>query len=82
VFTDYPDDTAGERILKSGRAGFVGWLGFGGSVMQWRPDLAIGFGYACTLLTWWDLANCKATGPLYRPRNKPFVMLSFYIYLY
>jgi hypothetical protein len=37
----------------------VGWLGFGGSVIQWRPDLHIGFAYACTLLTWWDMANTK-----------------------
>ncbi len=59
LFTDYPDDAAGERIFKSGRAGFVGWLGFGGSVIQWRPDLHIGFAYACTLLTWWDMANTK-----------------------
>lgn len=50
----------GERILKSGRAGFVGWMGFGGSVMQWHPDLDMGFGYTCSLLTWWDLANTKA----------------------
>ena len=50
----------GERVLKSGRAGFVGWMGFGGSVMQWHPSLDMGFGYTCTLLTWWDLANTKA----------------------
>jgi hypothetical protein len=59
LFTDYPDDAPGERIFKSGRAGFVGWLGFGGSVIQWRPDLRVGFAYACTLLTWWDMANTK-----------------------
>ena len=50
----------GERVLKSGRAGFVGWMGFGGSVMQWHPGLDMGFGYTCSLLTWWDLANTKA----------------------
>ena len=59
-FEDYEDDKMGERILKSGRAGFVGWMGFGGSVMQWHPDLDMGFGYTCSLLTWWDLANTKA----------------------
>jgi len=59
-FEDYPDDKMGERVLKSGRVGFVGWMGFGGSVMQWHPALDIGFGYTCTLLTWWDLANTKA----------------------
>merc|ERR1712127_255430 len=44
-FTDYEDDKLGERILKSGRSGFVGCMGFGGT---------------CSLLTWWDLANTKA----------------------
>ena len=28
--------------------------------MQWHPGLDMGFGYTCTLLTWWDLANTKA----------------------
>lgn len=60
VFTDYPDDKIGERILKSGRSGFVGWMGFGGSVIMWHPGHRIGFGYTCTLLTWWDMANTKA----------------------
>jgi len=60
LFKDYEDDKFGERILKSGRDGFIGWLGIGGSVMQWHPALRIGFGYACTYLTWWDLANVKA----------------------
>ena len=50
----------GERVLKSGRAGFVGWMGFGGAVMQRHPNLDMGFGYTCSLLTWWDLANTKA----------------------
>ena len=59
MFNDYADDKIGERILKSGRDGFVGWLGFGGSVCQWHPGLRLGFGYACTLVTWWDLANTK-----------------------
>jgi len=60
VFRDYEDDKFGDRILKSGRHGFVGWLGFGGSVLQWHPKMQMGFGYTCTLLTWWDVANTKA----------------------
>ena len=28
-----------------GREGYVGWSGYGGSVMQWNPTLKIGFGY-------------------------------------
>lgn len=60
LFKDYEDDKMGERIFKSGRDGYIGWLGFGGSVIQWHPNLRIGFGYACTFITWWDLANTKA----------------------
>lgn len=60
LFNDYKDDNKNERILKSGRDGFIGWMGMGGSVMQWSPRLNIGFGYTCTLLTWWDLPNSKA----------------------
>ena len=28
-----------------GREGFIGWMGFGGSVFNWNPELEIGFGY-------------------------------------
>ena len=44
----------------NGRSGFYGWMGFGGSVFQWHPELKIGFGYTPTLLTWIDLINNKA----------------------
>jgi len=44
----------------NGRKGFYGWMGFGGSVFQWHPELKIGFGYTPTLLTWIDLLNNKA----------------------
>ena len=33
-----------------GRKGFVGWMGLGGSVMQWHRELNIGFGYCGNLL--------------------------------
>ena len=56
-FESYPDDKVGERMFKSGREGFVGWLGLGGSVLQWHPRHNMGFGYTCTLVSWWDLAN-------------------------
>ena len=32
------------------RQGFIGWFGLGGSVLQWRNDLKIGFGYTNTLV--------------------------------
>lgn len=60
MFVDYDDDVLSERVFKSGRDGFVGWLGFGGSVMQWHPRANVGFGYTCTLVTWWDLVNTNA----------------------
>ena len=41
------------------RDGFVGWMGFGGSVMQWHPELKIGFAYIPTCLHWYDLENCR-----------------------
>ena len=32
------------------RAGYFGWMGYGGSAFQWHPELQIGFAYTCTLL--------------------------------
>jgi len=49
-----------DRSQTNGRHGYYGWMGFGGSVFQWHPELRIGFGYAPTLLTWIDLVNNKA----------------------
>ena len=49
-----------EDDVSQGRGGFFGWMGFGGSVFQWHPELKIGFGYVPTLLTWIDLTNNKA----------------------
>ena len=43
-----------------GRDGFVGWMGLGGSVFQWHPDLQLSFAYIPTLLDWTDLRNGKA----------------------
>jgi len=48
-----------EDEVSQGRGGYFGWMGFGGSVFQWHPELKIGFGYVPTLLTWIDLANNK-----------------------
>ena len=44
----------------NGRLGYFGWMGYGGSVFQWHPELKIGFGYVPTLLNWIDLTNNKA----------------------
>ena len=41
------------------RFGFTGWMGYGGSVMQWHTDLDIAFGYAMDLMES-DINNRRA----------------------
>ena len=41
----------------SGRDGYYGWFGYGGSVFQWHPELKIGFAYTPTYLHAFDLTN-------------------------
>jgi len=42
------------------RAGYFGWMGYGGSAFQWHPELRIGFAYTCTLLFPISVFNAKA----------------------
>jgi CubicO group peptidase (beta-lactamase class C family) len=46
-----------EKALNTGREGFYGWMGLGGSLFQWHPQLKIGFGYVPTSLNVLDLVN-------------------------
>lgn len=46
-----------EKGLNGGREGFYGWMGLGGSIFQWHPELNIGFGYVPTSLNILDLVN-------------------------
>jgi len=46
-----------ERAFNSGREGFHGWMGLGGSIFQWHPQHQIGFGYVPTSLHVLDLFN-------------------------
>ena len=46
-----------DRSETNGRQGYYGWMGLGGSVFQWHPELRIGFAYLPTLLSWVDMAN-------------------------
>ena len=39
------DKDVGEEFKNSRRDGFIGWMGAGGSILQWHPELKIGFGY-------------------------------------
>ena len=42
-----------------GREGFIGQMGFGGSVIQWHPELEIGFGYLPSDLNILDRRNVR-----------------------
>ncbi len=43
------------RAFNAGREGFYGWMGFGGSIFQWNPELDIGFAFVPTSLHYLDL---------------------------
>ena len=45
------------RAFNSGREGFYGWMGLGGSLFQWHPEHEIGFGYVPTSLHVIDFVN-------------------------
>lgn len=51
------DSSPLERAFNSGREGFYGWMGLGGSIFQWHPGHKIGFGYVPTSLNVLDLVN-------------------------
>ena len=46
-----------ERDFTDGREGFYGWMGFGGSIFQWHPQLQISFAFVPTSLHVLDLLN-------------------------
>ncbi len=46
-----------DTALNTGREGFYGWMGLGGSIFQWHPKHRIGFGYVPTSLNFLDLVN-------------------------
>lgn len=46
-----------EREFNVGREGFYGWMGLGGSIFQWHPELDIGFGFVPTSLHVLDVLN-------------------------
>ena len=50
-----------EEHMHSNRDGWYGWFGMGGSVMQWHPELNIGFSYVPTDLLILDICNYKAS---------------------
>ena len=58
-FEDPEEPNEFEAPLIGYRNGYYGWYGFGGSVMQWDPNLRIGFCYTPTLVQWYDFQNTK-----------------------
>ena len=51
------DSSKLEREFNEGREGFYGWMGLGGSIFQWHPELDIGFGFVPTSLHVLDILN-------------------------
>ena len=47
-----------EKFNKN-RKGFYGWFGLGGSIVQWHPELQIGFAFIPTFLNVPDLLNSR-----------------------
>ena len=39
------------------REGYYGWFGFGGSIVQWHPQLKIGFAFIPTFLNITEITN-------------------------
>lgn len=46
-----------ERDFHTGREGFYGWMGIGGSIFQWHPRLDIGFAFIPTTMHTVDFLN-------------------------
>jgi CubicO group peptidase (beta-lactamase class C family) len=46
-----------DHAFNTGREGFYGWQGAGGSIFQWHPKHHVGFGYVPTSLNLLDLFN-------------------------
>jgi CubicO group peptidase (beta-lactamase class C family) len=49
--------TSRDLGLNQGREGFYGWMGLGGSIIQWHPEHQVGFAYVPTSLNVLDLVN-------------------------
>ena len=48
-----------EALDRGERTGYYGWMGYGGSVFQWHPELKIGFAYLPSLLQPMDMTNLR-----------------------
>jgi CubicO group peptidase (beta-lactamase class C family) len=58
MFTECkPGSSKLEREFNTGREGFFGWMGLGGSIFQWHSKLDIGFAFVPTSLHVLDFLN-------------------------
>jgi CubicO group peptidase (beta-lactamase class C family) len=51
------NSSTAKKAFNTGREGFYGWMGLGGSIFQWHPQHNIGFGYVPTSLHVMDFMN-------------------------
>ena len=56
-FNPHEDITSVEKGMYGNREGYYGWFGYGGSVMQWHPELKIGFAFVPTFLNTTEMFN-------------------------
>jgi CubicO group peptidase (beta-lactamase class C family) len=57
---DYHSDEVSETLnhsIHNNREGWYGWMGLGGSILQYNPEYKIGFGYVPTDLVFLDFGN-------------------------
>ena len=60
-FTKLNDANTGEDSFSANLDGFYGWMGYGGSILQWNPEKKIGFAFIPTYL---DIMNQMRGGQL------------------
>ena len=57
-FHSFPNDVRRSEVgLVQNREGYYGWMGYGGSIVQWHPELKIGFAFLPTLMSSIDMVN-------------------------
>ena len=49
------------KLSNNKRDGWYGWMGLGGSIFQWHPELKIGFAYVPTNLMLFDFPNYRGS---------------------
>lgn len=60
MFTSKFDIGPFDEAINYGRDGFYGWVGTGGSTMQWHPELKIGFAYVPGDIIKMDFASYRS----------------------